>query len=100
MADYININGKEYRVASNVMGVTLGFLSAKNGVVPEDITVEDWALLLTLSIFWGEHLDGRESDFNLDEFCAMNAQEGVRVMKEFQHIYAEQHGGSEAPKKD
>ena len=68
MADYININGKEYRVASNVMGVTLGFLSAKNGVVSEDITVEDWALLLTLSIFWGEHLDGRESDFNLDEF--------------------------------
>ena len=91
---YIEINGKSYRVASNCMGVTLGLLEVFDGAIPEMLGPREMLILMGLSIYWGEYMDGRESDFSQDAFCTMEAREGQRILNEFRTIYDEQNPGA------
>ena len=97
--EHITINGKTYSVASNVMGVTLGLLEACDGKLPEKFGPAEWLVVMTLSIYWGENLEGRTSDFGADVFCALPAPEGMQVMKEFQEIYLRQNPQPKEDKK-
>jgi len=98
MAEYITINGKQYRVASNVMGVTLGLREVYGDKVPQDDQKLP-VLMLVLSIMYGERLDGREADFNFEDYLLLDIEESNRIMSEFMDIWSRQHPQDEIKKK-
>jgi len=97
MVEYITINDKQYRVASNVMGVTLGLREVYGENLPEDDQKLP-VLMLVLSIMYGERLDGKEADFNFEDYLLLDIDESNRVMSEFMEIWSRQHPDSSKKK--
>lgn len=88
MADTININGTEYRVAYN-MRALLSYLKARGtDTVPETIGLEDKLLMMMSCLSEGERLEGRS--FDVDILLDLAPADFKRVSADFDEIFIRQ----------
>lgn len=88
MADTININGTEYRVAYNMRALLAFMKACGTEQVPDAIGLEQKLLMMMCCISEGERLEGRS--FDVDILLDLAPADFKRVSADFDEIFIRQ----------